>query len=362
MFPLSLAQRRVWMLEQLAPGTAVHHVALLFRVHGLLDLAALAFGLARVAARHEILNTTFPVLDGEPVQLVESARRVSFRQLHVSAVSSAHGDEAAEKIILDEARRPFDFASEPLLRVLVVQLKATEHLVLIVSHALVLGGSRSLQLLVEEVGAAYGEAADKSAVSWRELPLQFGECAVRQAEQLEAGAWEESLQYWRARLAEAPAVLELPTDWPRPPVQSYRGAIARTVVSPSLSSALRESDRGDSSATAFAGLLALLARYTGQSDLVLGVPLEAHRDAGTEALIGPFGNMVPVRVPVAPAASFCELLESARASLRDARAHSDLPYERIIEELVRDRDLSRTPLFQVIFTPEETKESRRSLG
>ena len=118
----------------------------------------------------------------------------------------------------------------------------------------------------------------------------------------------------------------------------------------------------DSSVTAFAGLLALLSRYTGQSDLVVGVPLEAQRDTDAEALIGPFGNMVPVRVTFAPAASFGELLECARASLRDARAHSDLPYERIIEALVRDRDLSRTPLFQVIFAPEEAKEARLSLG
>jgi surfactin family lipopeptide synthetase A len=361
-FPLSLAQRRVWMLEQIASGTAVHHVALLFRVNGPLDLAALEFSLAHVVARHEVLNTTFPVLDGEPVQRVGSVPRFSFRQLRLSATSPGHGEDAAERIILDEARRPFDFASEPLLRAMVVQLSSTEHLFLLVSHQLVLGGSRSLELLVDEIGAAYRERVSKTAAVWRELPLQFGHCAIRQGEQLDSGTWEELLQYWRASLAEAPATLELPTDWPRPPVQSYRGAMARIVVSPSLSSALRESDRGDSSVTAFAGLLALLSRYTGQRDLVVGVPHELQRDAGAEALIGPFGNMFPVRVTFAPAASFCELVECARASLRDARAHSDLPYERIIEELVHDRDLSRTPLFQVVFSPEETTETRLFLG
>jgi amino acid adenylation domain-containing protein len=342
--PLSFAQQRLWFVDQMEPGNPLYSLAALLRLHGQLDVVALERAFTEVVRRHEVLRTTFPATRGRPRQ--EVAPPSPFRLPIVDLAGLEHREEEARRQGLAEARRPFDLTAGPLLRGFLLRLDPLEHLLVLNVHHIVSDGW-STGILVKEVGALYGGSA-----SLPELPVQYADFAVWQREQLAGEVLETQLAWWRRRLADAPPVLELPTDRPRPPVRGVRGADVPVRLSAELSEALARLGRQEG-ATLFMTLLAafqaLLHRDTGESDLSVGTPIAGRGRIETEGLIGFFVNTLVMRTNAGGSPSFRGLIARVREAALEAYAHQDLPFERLVEELVPQRDPARTPLFQVFF-------------
>ncbi len=353
--PLSWAQERIWFMDALLPGSAAYNIPLALRVSGPLDADALARSLAEIVKRHEALRTVFASADGRPVQVVRPAGAWDLPVDDVSGLPAEAREPAAREIAAAEASAPFDLAAGPLLRTRLVRLASDDHLLVVVLHHAV-GDGASAGVLVRELASLYPALGSGGASPLSPLPTQYADWAIRQRESLQGEAGERMLAFWRERLAGAPA-LELPTDRPRPPVQSFRGAVHRFEVPAETVDGLRALARAEG-ATLFMALLAgfdlLLARYSGQADFPVGTPVSNRDRAEVAGLVGLFVNTLVLRVPVDPEAGFRALLRRARAAALEAYAHGDLPFERLVEELHPERDLSRNPVFQVMFGLQNT--------
>jgi amino acid adenylation domain-containing protein/FkbM family methyltransferase len=349
--PLSFAQQRLWFLDQLEPGSISYNSPLAVRLSGTLDTDALARTLDELTRRHEALRTHFAELDGQPVQVVEPVAACRLELVELSDVPSEEVEAAARRLAAEEAARPFDLGRGPLLRASLLQLAETEHVLLVTMHHIISDGW-SLGVLVKEVAALYEAFAEGRPSPLVELDIQYADFAVWQREWLQGEVLEGQLSYWREQLQGAPAVLELPTDRPRPPVQTFRGAHERFELEAGLTDALRALSRREG-VTLFMTLLAawqaLLARYSGQADVVVGADVANRNRAETEGLIGFFVNMMVLRTDLSGDPTFAELLKRVREVCLGAYAHQDLPFERLVEELQPERSLSHTPLFQVSF-------------
>jgi amino acid adenylation domain-containing protein len=341
--PLSFAQERLWFLDQLTPGSAAYNVPAAFRLHGRLDAAALERAFAEVARRHEALRTTFPSRGGRPVQEIAPPAGWTLPVADLSVLP----DPAAEaaRRTAEEVLRPFDLLRGPLLRTLLLRLGPEEHVLVLTLHHVVadLWGAG---VLVREVAQLYAGA------DLPELPVQYADFAVWQRGWLDGAELERQLDYWRRELAGAPPALDLPTDRPRPPVESFRGADLPVAIAAGLTAALAELGRSRG-ATPFMMLTAalglLLSRWSGQDDVVLGAPIANRQRPELEGLIGMFVNTLALRVRPGEASTFADLLAQVRRSALGAFEHQDLPFERLVEELRTRRDLSRHPLFQAVF-------------
>ncbi|MFI6744032.1 amino acid adenylation domain-containing protein [Nonomuraea sp. NPDC050451] len=338
--PLSPGQRRLWFLDRMEPGSTQYVVPLLLRLRGRLDADRLERALTEVVRRHEVLRTRYDVADAadqdpEPVQIVMPAAPVPLRR--------AEGPLPA--VLEEELGRPFDLATGCVLRaVLVAEGSDRQVLALLVHHIACDGWS--LEILARELGAIY--AGESPAPP----PIQFGDLAVWERDTRGDGQREEALlAYWRERLGESP-VMELPIDRPRPAEFTGEGAVSGFLVPASLAARLREIGRARA-ATPFMTLLApflvMLSRYSRVADTVVGTPLAGRVRPETENLIGFFANTLVLRTDLAGDPTFTELLERVRTTVLDAYAHQELPFERLVEELVQRRDLSRNPLFQIMF-------------
>jgi amino acid adenylation domain-containing protein len=350
--PLSYAQRRLWLLDQLRPGTATYNVPVPFHVVGRLDREALRQALEALVARHEALRTTFaaPVAagggdgDDEPFQVIHAAGRLELPGIDLSALPAAQGAAEARRLAAAAAARPFDLLRGPLLRSALVIAGGEEHLLLLTLHHIVYDGW-SAAVLRRELTALYRWQRELPA-----LPIQYPDFAIWQRRHLDGSALAGELAFWRQRLAGAPPVLELPTDRPRPPRQSFRGAVVerRLAAAPTAALAARCRQQG---VTTFMFLLAaldtLLWRYTGVRDLVVGSPVANRNRAEVEPLIGFFANTLVLRVEIAAGLDVRGLLAAVRASALAAYSHQDLPFEVLVEELRPPRDLARNPIFQV---------------
>jgi amino acid adenylation domain-containing protein len=337
--PLSFAQERLWVLDRFQPGGSAYNIPLVLTAEGRLDPARLAAALSEVARRHEVLRTVFAERDGSPVQVVLPATPVPMPVVDLTGMPEAEARRIAE----EEAARPFDLAAGPLLRALVVKLAPERSLVLLNLHHIVTDGW-SMGVLVREVNALY---ADETLP---ELPVQYADFAVWQRQWLAGDVLERQIAWWRERLRGAPAALELPADHPRPPLQTQRGAEHRFDLDADLSRRLRELAR-EEGMTPFmvlaGGLFALLSRLTGQTDVLVGSPIANRNRIETEGLIGFFVNTLVLRVDLARAESFRDLLRQVREVSVGSYAHQDVPFEKLVDELHPERDLSRPPLFQV---------------
>ncbi|HSF39873.1 MAG TPA: amino acid adenylation domain-containing protein, partial [Thermoanaerobaculia bacterium] len=333
--PLSFAQERLWFLDRLAPGLPVYNMPALLRLRGPLDEAALEKALAEIARRHEILRTVFAVSGGEPVQRVLPA---GF-PLSVLDLPETEARRFAEA----EARRPFDLTEGPLARAALLRLGGEDRLLLLVFHHIVFDGW-STGVLWSELSALLG------STPLPEPRIQYADFAAWQREQLEGEALAEQLSWWRVTLAGAPAALDLPTERPRPAIQSFRGAVEPVELpgGPELQALARRSG-ATLFMTLFSGFAALLSRYTGQTDLVLGSVFAGRSRPEVQGLIGLFVNALPLRVDLAGDPGFTGLLARVRRAVLGAHAHQDLPLERLVQEMQPQRDLSRSPLFQVVF-------------
>jgi amino acid adenylation domain-containing protein len=343
--PLSFAQRRLWFLDQLEPGGSAYNIAFAFRLRGALRVAALQAALGECVRRHESLRTTFAEVDGEPVQVVHPAA-----PFHLP-VEEAAGEEAALRRASEEANEPFGLAAGPLFRARLLRAAEDDHVLVLALHHAV-GDGWSMGVLFEELGALYAAFANGDASPLAEPAVQYADFAVWQRGWLAGEALESQVRYWRGRLAGAPPRLELPTDRPRPAVQSYGGARRSRVLPPELLSSAHAAARAEG-ATLYMALLAtfslLLSRYAGQDDVVVGSPIAGRTRRETEALVGFFVNTLALRTDLSGDPTFRALLARVREETLAAYAHQDVPFERLVEALQPERSLSHTPLFQVLF-------------
>ena len=350
MLPPSFAQERLWFLEQLTPGTAVFNVPYPARLRAPLDLGALERAINGLVARHEILRTTFAAVAGQPVQVIAPALSIPL-EVHDLRASPLHTREAeAQALQAAEASRPFDLARGPLLRAAVARLGRADHLLALTFHHIVCDGW-SLGLLGRELTELYAaELAGRPPVL-PPLRIQYADFAAWQRDWLRGEVLEEQVAYWRQQLAGL-APLELPADRPRPAAQSFDGGAERIEVPADVVAALAAlamRERGTLFMVLLAAFKVLLARYTGQTDIVVGTYIAGRNRAETESLIGFFVNTLALRTELAGNPRFAEALARVRDVALGAYGHQDMPFAKLVEELQPERDLSRNPLFQVVF-------------
>ncbi|HPL30629.1 MAG TPA: amino acid adenylation domain-containing protein, partial [Anaerolineae bacterium] len=349
--PLSFAQQRLWFLDQLEPGSAAYNVPEAVRLSGPLDVAALERCLNEVVRRHEVLRTVVATADGRPYQEIAPDLRVDLALSDLTGLPEAGREAEALRLAGEEAARPFDLAHGPLMRARLLRLAADEHVVLLTLHHIVCD-EWSSSILVEEVAALYAASAAGQAAPLAELPIQYADYACWQRSWLQGEVLDEQLTYWKQQLAGAPELLPLPADRPRPAVQTFRGAYQSFEVPSEVTQGLQALSRQEG-ATMFMALLAafqtLLARYTGQDDISVGTPIAGRNRAELEGLIGFFVNTLVLRGDLAGEPSFRELVRRTREAALGAYAHQDVPFEMLVDALQPVRDLSHSPLFQVMF-------------
>ncbi|MFI5916524.1 amino acid adenylation domain-containing protein, partial [Dactylosporangium sp. NPDC051541] len=355
--PLSFAQQRLWFLAQLEPGSVEYNTPILIGLTGPLDVAALAAALGGLVARHEVLRTRLVAdVDGVPWQVIDPPAPFDLPVVDLSTARSSgvsgrrDPDAAVDEWVAADLAVPFDLASGPLFRASLLRLADDEHLIAIAMHHVV-ADEWSEGILRRELEALYAAERAAAEAGLPALPVQYADFAVWQRAWLSGETLENHLAYWRARLADAP-VLELPTDRPRPPVRSSDGAMIDFAIPDAVIDRLRTLSRASGASmfmTTFAAYALLLSRYSGQDDIVVGTPIANRNRAEIEGLIGYFVNTLVLRTDLSDDPTFGELLARVRAEALSAFAHQDVPFERLVDELVQDRDRSRTPLFQALF-------------
>jgi amino acid adenylation domain-containing protein len=349
--PVSYAQQRMWFLNQLEPDSPLYNIPAAVRLRGNLNLPVLEQTLSEIIRRHEILRTTFALRDGHPVQLVSEPSPLQLPITDLRSLSPSEREAEATSLAIGEAQRPFDLSIGPLLRATVLRLSDDEHILLFTLHHIISDGW-STAILIREVVALYGAYSEGTASPLPDLEIQYGDYAVWQRDWLSSGVLAQQLSYWRTQLSGAPPVLELPTDRPRPPVQSYRGATHSFALSGEVRTGLQRLSQQEGT-TLFMTLLAafkvLLMKYSGQEDIVVGTPIAGRNRAEVEGLIGFFINTLVLRTGLDGNPTFRELVGRVREVTLGAYGHQEVPFEKLVEELQPERKMSRAPLFQVVF-------------
>lgn len=350
--PLSYAQEGVWYLEQLTPDVASYNMPFAWRLRGALDLVALERSLNAIVQRHEVLRTSFQAIDGQPVQVIAPDLTLAIHLVDLQHLPAADRATQTAALLDQEVRQPFDLTQAPLLRVTLMRLDREEHLFVLNLHHII-GDGWSFSLLTQELSTFYAAfAAKQPAPSLPPLPIQYADFAAWQRAEAASGAFADHLAYWRQQLEGAPPILEAPADFPRPARQSYQGERLNLTLPESLSSALK-SLSDEAGVTLFVTLLSafkiLLQRYTGQDDLIVGAPLATRAQPELEGLIGYFLNNLVLRTDLSGPLTFRELLRRVGDTTLAAYSHQVVPFEKLVQELRLQRNLSYTPLFQVFF-------------
>ena len=349
--PVSFAQERLWFLDQLLPGNANYNYDNAVRFRTPLDEAVLARSLNEIVARHEALRTTFQMVAGQPVQVIAPSVSVPLPVIDLRAYPETERETEAQRLAAEEARRPFDLATGPLIRASLLRLDEGDHILLLTTHHII-SDAWSLVVLFRELGAlcaAFG-AGERSPLA--PLPIQYADFAVWQRQWLQGQVLRNQLAYWKRQLAGL-GTLELPTDHPRPAIHTPSGASISVTARAGLLVDLKKlGQRHDVTLnmTLLAAFQALLHRYSGQDDVAVGSPIAGRDRAETADLIGIFINTLVLRTDCSGNPTFRELLRRVRDVALAAYAHQDAPFEMVVEELRPVRDLSHTPLFQVAFS------------
>ncbi len=358
-YPLSIAQQRVWFLHHLEPENPVYNQSFALRLRGPLNLVTLEQTLNEIVRRHEILRASFPSVDDQPVQQVASERRLTLQATSVEGTSLTDRENRARQMATEEVQQPFDLTRGALIRPYLFQLGDQDHVLLLVTHQIV-ADAWSVQPLVREMAALY--QAFSAGNSWRlpELSLQYADYARWQRDWLQGKALASEVEFWKTQLDGQLPLLYLPTDHPRPSTQTFRGATYSFTFSPSLSSALVDTSRQEG-ATLFVTLLTafqvLMHRYTDQDDIIVGSHISGRNGIETEELIGPLANTLAIRADLSGNPTWRELLEQVKKKYLDVCAHAEFPFEKLLEEFQLGRDLSHSPVFQVMFNLEDGDES-----
>lgn len=359
--PLSFAQQRLWFLHQMQPDLAVYNLPMAIRVEGFLEVPAFTHSLNNIVRRHEVLRTRFVTVAGQPAQIVEAAKPLTIEQKDLQDCPDP--EDAIRQAAIDAAQKPFDLSQDQLLRVTLLKLGKTTSVVLFTVHHIV-ADAWSQDVLIRELATFYKADLMGKAAALPPLPVQYADFSIWQRDWLQGERLDRQLDYWREQLDANQSVLQLPTDFARSRLQTYRGAVEQFSLSKELSEQLRDLGQRQS-ATLFMTLLAafkvLLYRYTGQTDLVVGSPIANRHRAEVEGLIGLFVNTLVLRSHLNPQADFKTLLDQIKATTWAAYDHQDLPFEKLVEALQPERDLSYSPLFQVKFRLENQPESKLDL-
>jgi amino acid adenylation domain-containing protein len=353
--PLSFAQRRLWFLSRLVPNSALYHIPSALPLHFPVNTIALERCLNEIVRRHEVLRTSFPIVDGQPVQRIASELHVPLSVVDLRACPDSERNSEVQRLTNLAAFQPFELETGPLLRGSLLILGAADSLFLLTMHHIVSDGW-SMQVFFRELNTLYTHFIDGRPSPLPELPIQYGDFTVWQHHRIQGEALEKQLSYWRKQLADLPQ-LSFPTDRPRPPIATFEGQSMEISVPEGLTSQLKSLGEREGVTlfmTVLAGFQALLHRCTGQDDIVVGVPIAGRNQAELQPLIGFFVNTLVMRCRLSGKMSFRELLQRVREMALEAYSYQDVPFEKVVEELQPARDLSRNPLFQVLFQLQNT--------
>ncbi|BAY25366.1 amino acid adenylation [Calothrix sp. NIES-2100] len=357
--PLSFAQQRLWFLHQFSPDSRSYNVLLILRLNGSLNIVALEQSLSEIIRRHEVLRTTFPAVDGKPVQVIAPPSALTLPIHNLQGLSAPQQTDQIQQIAKSVASQAFDLAVGPLVQFTLLQLSEQEHILLLKMHHIIYDGW-SLNIFFSELSGLYTAFIQGLPNPLPELPIQYADFAVWQRQWLTGEVLERQLAYWQKQLAGVSGVLELPTDKPRPPVQSFRGGIGRFQLDRDLTQRLKQLSQ-ESDATLYMTLLAaflvLISRYSGQSDIIVGSPIANRNNSQVEQIMGFFANTLALRGDISGNPSFADFLAQVRQTTLSAYAHQDLPFEMLVERLQPERDLSRNPLVQVMFALQDASLS-----
>ncbi len=361
--PLSIGQERLWFIDQLDPGTVIYNHNLALRFSGPLDLAALDKSVNEIVRRHESLRTTFPVVDGQPFQLIAPNLRIELPVVDLCDLPEGEREAEAMRLAQERIQQPFDLAGGPLLKTWIYRLAEEQHILLRTSHHIVSDGW-STRVFLRELEALYSAFSTGRPTPLPELSIQYADFAIWQRKWLRGGVRNAQLAYWMKRLDGHLPVLELPTDRPRPTVQYYHGAHESVDLPRTLANRLRELSTREG-ATLFMTLLAafkvLLHRYTGQDDVLVGSPTSGRELMEVQGLIGFFLNTLILRTDLSDDPSFRTLLPRVRETVLEAFAHQVIPFEDLLRELQPERSPSHDPLFQVLFVCQDPSVAQLDL-
>jgi pristinamycin I synthase-3/4 len=349
--PLSLTQQRLWFLDQLFPGSPAYNEPTALRLEGELDSASLSRALDEIVARHEALRTVFAVAEGEPYQVVQPPAPIGLEPLDLSALDHAAREAALAEALVETAARPFDLSARWPIRARLIRLGPLDHALLIVTHHIASDGW-SDGVLFRELAVLYDAFSAGAPSPLPPLAVQYGDFAVWQRRQLAGGGLDRQLAYWRRQLAGLPAEMTFPTDRPRPVAPTYQGGREARVFPKALVEglkALARSENGTLFMALLAGFLALLHRYTGQPDVVVGSPIAGRTRVEIEPLIGFFVGTLPLRGDLSGDPMVREHLRRVREVALTGYGHQDVPFEKLVEELAPERTLNRNPIVQVMF-------------
>ena len=349
--PLSFAQQRLWFLDQLQPGSAFYNIPMALRIKGNLQYDAMNQTIAEIIQRHEVLRTTFENVEGKPRVVIHPPEPVTVPITDLQDLPEAERETRARELAKAEAQAPFDLAKGPLFRVQLLKLAEDDHIALVTMHHIISDGW-SMAIFVREVGLLYPKYIKGNGQVLPELKIQYVDYAAWQRKWLQGEVLQRQLDFWKRHLEGAPPVLELPTDKPRPAIQTFNGTVARMAIPSEVLQHVRALSKKEN-ATVFMTVLAafyvLLHRYSGQDDIVVGTPIAGRSRSELENLIGFFVNTLALRARFTPNITFKELLRQVRETTLGAHAHQDLPFEQLVEELQPERNLSHSPIFQVMF-------------
>ena len=353
--PLSFSQQRLWFLNQLEPGGTNYNIPRAYRIRGPLDIGALRRSFNEIIRRHESLRTTFAVHSDMPVQAISPKFELEIPLLEANDEGTLH------KLIMTEANQPFDLKRGPLIRASIIRLSNQHHVLLFNQHHIISDGW-SLTIFLKELNLLYAAFVKGEPSPLVETSLQYADFAVWQQQQ-QGTMLAQQIDYWKQKLAESP-VLELPTDRPRPAVQSYRGSLHYHKVPPSLTHELKHLAQREQ-ATLFMLLMAvfqvLLYRYSNQEDFTVGSPIAGRNRSELEGIIGFFINTLVFRADLRDTPAFCQLLTRVRQTSLEAFTYQEVPFEKLVEEILPKRDMSRNPLFQVMLVLQNTPPTRLTL-
>ncbi|MCF2150429.1 amino acid adenylation domain-containing protein [Desmonostoc muscorum LEGE 12446] len=362
---LSFAQQRLWFLDQLEGENCVYNVPFFWQIKGFINIPALEQAIKEIVQRHEVLRTSFSVVDGLPIQVIHPDLKLTMQVLDWRQFTEEDQLSTATQLATKELQQPFDLANAPLLRVKLLQLTDQSHLLLLVIHHIVCDGW-SMEIFRRELFALYTAFCAGQASPLPELSLQYADFAHWQRQWLQKEVLQRQLDYWQKQLAAVPPLLELPIDRPRPSTQTFRGRSEFGELNQDLTQKLKRLSQ-ESGTTLFMTLLTaftlLLSRYSGQEDIVVGSAIANRNRRETEPLIGFFVNTLALRTNLEGNPSFLELLERVKQVTLDAYDHQDLPFEKLVDELGIERSLSHHPLFQVAFSLQnQTKQQLETNG
>lgn len=364
-FPASTSQERLWFLREFDSRWGVaYHIPVAFRVDGPLNRLALQRAVNHLVERHESLRTRFTRVNGEFVQVINPRACVTVSLVGLEHVPEAERWDEVQRLLAIEARRPFRYTEDSLLRVALLRLTQEQHVLLLTIHHLVADGA-SVEVFIRELASSYDALTRGAEPQLPTLPVQYADYVAWQRQWLTTPEYAEQRAYWVKQLSGAPLVLELPSDRPRPTVQSFRGASTEFRLDRQLSASVRQLARENGSTLytfLLTGFATLLHRYTGQAELLMGTPVANRHRSELEPLIGFLANTLVLRADLSGDPSVRELLQRLRETVQGAITHQQFPFEQVVEELHPERTLSRNPVFQVMFGLQEAPHAQLEVG